>query len=74
MIRIHRTGMNRTVSVKLPMLPAKNVHASHYPGPNKKCFNGNIKRKMLTLSGSSRPRAVTTGMYVIAHTDPIIQI
>ena len=28
----------------------------------------------LTLSGSSRPKAVTTGMYVIAHTDPIIQI
>ena len=34
MISAYKTGINRTVSVKLPILPAKKVHASHYPMPS----------------------------------------
>jgi len=30
-----KTGMNRTVSVRLPKLPAKKVHASHLSGSSR---------------------------------------
>ena len=74
MIKTHKTGMNKTVNVRLPRLPAKKVHASHYPKQSQQKPCSKHQEEVQTLSGSSRPRAVTTGMYVIAHTDPIIQI
>ena len=43
MTTTHSTGMNRTVSVKLPRLPARKVHASHYPGPSQHRSSSKLK-------------------------------
>ena len=65
-------GVEQTVSVRSPRLPARNSHASLCA----KVRNASARRMfaVLTLRGFERVNMVTSGMYMIARAEPPAQI